>query len=249
MFRIEPRGERVNVFRMDDGKVNAIGPAFLEAFPKAWADATRDGRAIVLAGNAKAFCAGLDLKSLPGLARADLVAFARGFMLAFADVAAYDRPVVAAVDGPALAGGAVLALCSDFRLVGPRARLGLTEVPVGVPFPSPVAELGAARLPPPEHAPALLRGVVREGEQAVRTGWAHALHGSDSLEAEAISLAEELAASSPVAFAAAKRPLNVRLAESMARFARDEADAWVDVLGNPETMAGIVRGFARMTRK
>src|SRR5687768_9532384 len=79
MFRIERPSERVAILRMDDGKVNAMGPDFVQAFPKAWADATADGRAVVLAGNAKAFCAGLDLKRLPTLEAAELEGFARAF--------------------------------------------------------------------------------------------------------------------------------------------------------------------------
>ncbi|HET6404034.1 MAG TPA: enoyl-CoA hydratase/isomerase family protein [Candidatus Thermoplasmatota archaeon] len=163
MFQVTPHGERVALLRIDDGKVNAIGPDFLRSFGAAWTEATREGRAVVLAGNAKAFSAGLDLKRLPGLERAEMVAFARGFNALFRDVLAYPRPVVAAVDGPAMAGGAILALCADFRLVGPNAKLAVTEVPVGIPFPAPVVELVRARLPVPEHAPAILRGGVRAG--------------------------------------------------------------------------------------
>ncbi|HVM45150.1 MAG TPA: enoyl-CoA hydratase/isomerase family protein, partial [Candidatus Thermoplasmatota archaeon] len=136
MLQVTLQGERVALVRIDDGKVNAIGPAFLRAFQSAWSDATRDGRAVVFSGNAKAFSAGLDLKALPALERADMVAFARGFNALFRDVLAYPRPVVAAIDGPAMAGGAILALACDFRLVGPRAKLAVTEVPVGIPFPA-----------------------------------------------------------------------------------------------------------------
>ena len=248
MFRVEPHGD-VSLLRMDDGKVNAIGPAFLRAFGDAWARASEGSRAVVLAGNAKAFSAGLDLKTLPTLPRADLAAFARGFLQAFADVAAHPRPVVAAVDGPALAGGAVLALCADFRVVGPRARLALTEVPVGIPFPAPVAELARRLLPPQEHAPALMRGQAREGEACLRHGWAHEHHPSAELEPRALALAAELADLSPVAYASAKASVLGPVAAHLAAFAKEGADAWADLLLEKETMEGIARGFERMTRR
>ncbi|HEX2021881.1 MAG TPA: enoyl-CoA hydratase/isomerase family protein, partial [Candidatus Thermoplasmatota archaeon] len=113
MFHVDEPAPGVARLRMDDGKVNAMGPAFVEAFPRAFADAARGGRAVVLAGNAKAFSAGLDLKTLPSLDREAFARFARGFTTLFGEVLAHPRPVVAAVDGPAIAGGAVLALCAD----------------------------------------------------------------------------------------------------------------------------------------
>lgn len=248
MFSVTPHGDSVALLRMDDGKVNAIGPAFLREFARAWADATRDGRAVVLAGNAKAFCAGLDLKTLPTLERAEMVAFARGFNALFRDVLAYERPVVAAVDGPAMAGGAILALASDFRLVGPHARLGVTEVPVGIPFPAPVAELVRARLPAPEHAPAILRGAVRAGEECLRAGWAHELHASERLVPRALELAAELASFYPRAYAAGKAD-NETLVARFDAFVKDQADAWVDVVMSEETLGAIVAYFQRVTSK
>lgn len=249
MFRVEKRGERVAVLRIDDGKVNAIGPDFLVAFQQAWAEATREGRAVVLAGNAKAFSAGLDLKVLPGLERREMLAFGRGFMQLFHDVLAYPRPVVAALDGPAIAGGAILALCADFRLVGPKARVGVTEVPVGIPFPLPVVDLVRERLPAFEHAPALMRGVVRAGEDCVRAGWAHQFVESDRLVDEAVALADELAAHYPLAFASAKGPLSEPLAARYGRFVKEDADAWVDVVMSEATMEAIVESFVRATSK
>lgn len=248
MFRVERRGA-TNVLRLDDGKVNAMGPAFVESFTKAWAEASGEGRAVVLVGNAKAFSAGLDLKTLPTLPPEGLRTFARGFLDMFAGVLAYERPVVAAVDGPALAGGAVLALSSDFVLAGPRARLGLTEVPVGVPFPAPIVRLAEARLPNAEHAHAVLRGLTREAEAAVGSGWATAFHASDELEARAVALADELAALPRTAFASAKRARNGPHADALARFSREEAASWADLVASPTTMQEILEGFQRLTRK
>lgn len=249
MFRVETPHDGVALLRMDDGKVNAIGPAFLDAFPRAWREATADDRAVVLGGNARAFCAGLDLKTLPTLPREELVRFARGFLRLFADVQRHPRPVVGAVDGPALAGGAVLALASDMRLVGPRARLGLTEVPVGIPFPGAVLDLARDALPANEHAPALLHGVIREGAACVAHGWAHEHAESAALEARAVALAADMGAHSRVAFAGAKRLLRGRHAEALDACAAKETDAWVDLLLQPETMEGLLAGFARMTRR
>jgi len=245
MFHVERLGDKVALLRMDDGKVNAIGPAFLQGFAQAWGDVTREGRAVVLAGNAKAFSAGLDLKTLPALERPEMVAFAKGFNSIFRDVLAYERPVIAAVDGPAMAGGAILALASDFRLVGPNAKLGVTEVPVGIPFPAAVANLVRARLPAPEHSPALLLGGIRAGEECVRAGWAHRYHSSADLLPEALRLAEELASFYPPAFAAAKSDA-APLVASFDSFVKNEADRWVDAVMHEDTIGAILAYFSRV---
>jgi enoyl-CoA hydratase len=250
MFQVEPHGGKVALLRMDDGKVNAMGPPFLDAFAKAWGDATRDGRAVVIAGNAKAFCAGLDLRALPALDRAGLAAFVRGFNRLFHDVWTHPRPVVAAVDGPALAGGAVLALCCDQRVVAPGARLGLTETLVGVPFPAPVLELCRATLPANEHGPAILGAAIRQGAQAVERGWAHrSVDSGDRLVPDALALAAELAALDAEAYRAAKEGLNAPAARVMEAFLKEGADAYTDRLARPETMQAIVANFQRVAGK
>lgn len=248
MFSVTPRGDKVALLRMDDGKVNAIGPAFLREFAQAWSDVTSEGRAVVLTGNAKAFSAGLDLKTLPTLERCEMIAFAKGFNSIFRDVLAYPRPVIAAVDGPAMAGGAILALASDFRLVGPHAKLGVTEVPVGIPFPSAVTTMVRARLPVTEHSPALLLGGIRAGEECVRTGWAHRFFSSVDLVPEAIRLAEELASFYPPAFAAAKSDAAPLIAAYDA-FVKNEAERWVDAVMHEDTIGAILAYFTRVTQK
>ena len=250
MFRVEPHGEHVNLLRMDDGKVNAMGPGFVQGFALAWREAARGERAIVVAGNAKAFCAGLDLKTLPTLDRPALAAFVRGFNEIFHAVWIYPRPVVAAVDGPALAGGAILALCCDQRVVAPGARLGLTETQVGVPFPDPVVELARATLPAHEHAPAILGSAIRQGPHALERGWAHRLvDATERLLPEATALAAELAQLDASAYRAAKTTLRAPVALAMERFLQRDLDAYVDDLASGDTMARIAANFHRITAK
>lgn len=233
---------------MDDGKVNAMGPAFVTGFPAAWRDATAGGAPVVLAGNAKVFCAGLDLKALVHLDAKQLADFGRGFMRVFRDVLAHPRPVVAAVDGAALAGGAVLALASDHRLVSPAARLGLVEVPVGIPFPPPVVDLARLTLPPQELPDALLRGAVREDADCVARGWAQALVPRERLLDEAIALARELGAYSRPAYASAKTHPRAALVAAFDRF-DGEADAWAEQLLSDETKTALAATLARLQRR
>lgn len=244
MFRVEPASDSVAILRMDDGKVNIMSPAFLRAFPGAFTQAGADGeRAVVIAGNARAFCAGLDLKTLPSLGR-ETVGFAQDLLRAFQLVWDHPRPVVAAVDGPAIAGGAFLALCADLRVVGGHARIGVTEVPVGVPFPPPLVDLLRATLPPQELGPAALQGVVRAGEACVTHGWAHRV--SRAPVDDAVRLADELASHSALAFRLSKAALRREVSESLAKF---DATVWARELEHPDTKAALARTLEKLAKR
>ena len=243
MYKVEHHPEHVALLRMDDGKVNAMGPAMLRGFPEAWRK-TEDARAVVIAGNAKAFCAGLDLKTLPTLDESQLVGFADDLLACFRAVNDDPRPVIAAVEGPAIAGGAILALCADVRIVGPGARMGVTEVPVGVPFPEPLFALLRSQLPVTEHAPAILQGAVRTGQALVDAGWAHKL--AQHAAPDAARLAAELGAHSRVAYSAAKRGLRGDVTRAFASF---DAKSWVRELRRPESQAALARTFEKLAKR
>lgn len=243
MFHVEDR-DGVALFRLDDGKLNVMGPDFVQRFPAAWREV--GARPVVVAGNGRALSAGLDLKRLPALAPKELADFAHGFHRVFRDVLAHPAPVVCAVDGASLAGGAVLALVSDWRIATPGARIGLTEVPVGVPFPPAVSALARARLPIPEHAPALLRGLVREGEAALDHGWVHEVVPRERLLEAALAAAREMGSFSPVAYSSAKTALT---ADLLLAFDAFDAEAWVRDLHRPESLAALQRTMERLARR
>lgn len=248
MFHVEARGERTSLLRMDDGKVNAIGPDFLDAFDHAWRKAAKEDRAIVLAGNGKAFSAGLNLKVLPTLGEAELLSFFRRFVRMCETLYAHPRPLVSAVDGPAMAGGAILNLCCDVRLATTHAKIGLTEMPVGIVFPPPVLDLARMELPKHEIGPAIFEGLVREGDACVTRGWAHRMAGRDSLVEDALLTADTLAQHNPKAYASAKKHLRGPVAASLAEFEK-HADTYVAQLMDPVTIEHIVRYFERVTAK
>ena len=93
-------------------------------------------RSLVLTGQGKSFCAGVDLKALPGFDEAHQRRMVDALNRAFYAVYSCPVPVVGAINGHAIAGGLVLALCCDWRIAANAPLLaGLAEVRVGVPFP------------------------------------------------------------------------------------------------------------------
>ena len=249
MFAVEPAGS-VAVLRMDDGRVNVMTPTFARGFVPAFRDAAKGVRAVVLAGNARAFGAGLDLEALAAMDHAEVAAFARAFTDVFRVVAEHPRPVVAAVDGPAIAGGAVLALVADFRVATPATRIGVTAVPVGLPYPAPFVALLRARLPASELPEATLLGTVRRGEACVRSGWADRFVARGEAVPAAIELAVRLDAHAPLAYEMAKRFLLEDAHASFAAFEQgDGAEAWADLVVRPETRDALRRAMERLRER
>ena len=132
-MQIETSGE-VAVLPMRAGKANAIGSAFLDRL-SAQLDAVEasGASALVLTGEGRAFSAGLDLPEVSRLDRGALERFIRRFSEVMLRVFALPVPVVAAINGHAIAGGCVLAMQADVRLAAEGDyRIGLNEVAIGL---------------------------------------------------------------------------------------------------------------------
>ena len=203
-------------------KINALDPPMFEALGRAAERVAGDRsvRAVVLSGEGRGFCAGLDLAALTGMGGAEpgvgdrpvrrLTDRLPGKVTNWAQDAAYawaelPVPVIAALHGVALGGGAQIALAADIRIMAPDARLSILEIRWGlVPDMSGTATL--TRLVPIDVAMELTwTGRMVEGEEAVRIGLATRL--SDDPRKDALDLAAQIAGRNPDAIQAAKRLL------------------------------------------
>src|SRR5688572_26701038 len=135
------RTDGICTIRMAHGKANALDVELLEAL-RGELRAASDARAVVLTGTGSIFCAGVDLFRLTG----DEPDYVRRF---FPSLCAFIRelfeltvPVVAAANGHAIAGGALIVLAADYRIMADgEGRIGIPELLVGVPFPAVALEV------------------------------------------------------------------------------------------------------------
>jgi enoyl-CoA hydratase len=204
------RRDAVALLTLDNPPANALGSPVLGELARA-AETLRsdDSRAVVVTGAGRFFSAGLDLFEVARLVTSpDAESFARLFDDVVTALFALEKPMVAAVNGHAIAGGAVLAATADFRLVADsELKIGLTEIQVGVAFP--VSALETVRFScAGRHLPELLyRGQTYPPAAAVARGLADEVVPAAELVDRALALADELASTRPLAFASSKRAL------------------------------------------
>lgn len=190
---------------MDAPGKNALGEGLMDFLLARLEEA--QGRPVLLTGANGAFSAGLNLKEVHGLDRAGMEAFLKKLERLVSALFTYPGPTVAAVNGHAIAGGCVLALCCDHR-VGTqdgRARIGLNEVALGLVFPPGILRMLQRRLGPLPLGEAILGAALHDPPNSVRLGFL------DELAEDPLALARErlaaLARHPADAYAKAKRAL------------------------------------------
>src|SRR5262245_63754943 len=163
----------IAILTMTHGKVNALDIEFCDALAARFNDLRKpDTKAVVLTGQAKIFSAGVDLKRLSAGGADYIRRFLPALHRLYEAVFFHPKPVVAAVNGHAIAGGCVLACCADRRIMARDAgRIGVTEILVGVPFPALAFEIVRASVPPRYLPEFTLSGAIYATDEALKRGW------------------------------------------------------------------------------
>jgi enoyl-CoA hydratase/carnithine racemase len=191
---VETHGE-VALVRVDRPPANALDLELLEEGSAAVADLRADEPgAVVLVGREGFFSAGVDLKAAPKLDPDGQRRMVDGINRLFLAWYSFPRPVVCAVNGHAIAGGLILALCGDHRVGAGVGKLGLTELRAGIPYPAAAMAIVRAELPPPTvRALALQAELIEAGPQAVELGLLDELCAPDVLLDRSLQVATAMA--------------------------------------------------------
>src|ERR1041385_180158 len=214
------------------GKVNALDTEFCEALAARFARLrASDTKAVVLTGQGKTFSAGVQLIKLSEGGESYIRQFLPALHELYETVFFHPKPVVAAINGHAIAGGAVLACCADRRIMARGAgRIGVTELLVGLPFPSLAFEAVRATMSARYLPEVVYSGATYEPEAALERGWFDEMAEPSELLGDAVAVAQQLCALSPAAFSHTKAQLRQPVAEHYARSGRatdkTAADIW-----------------------
>jgi len=248
MIRCEPG--RVALVTLDRPPANTLDRDFFEELVGVLDRLrTPDVRAVVVTGTGRFFSAGLDLFAVFADDPPGFDAFTERFDAGFAALFAFPKPVVAAVNGHAVAGGAVLAAAADVRIGAEgAARIGLTEILLGVPFPVSVLEIVRFACAGPHFVELLYHGRLYDPAAACARRLLDEVVPASDLLPRARAAAEELAERDPVAFGSIKRALR---ADAINRIeaARAAGDPVWDIWKSAETRAAVAAYRARTLRE
>jgi enoyl-CoA hydratase len=230
----------VTLVQFDHGRVSALDLEFLLALRGELAELAETGTALVITGTGSAFSAGVDLVRILDGGPDYVAQFIPALVGAFDDLFAYTRPVVAAVNGHAIAGGCVISSCADYRLMADgRGRVGVPEQLVGVPFPS--VALAAVRYATGDVGVADLvnSGGTHLPAEALRRGLVDEVVPEAELLDRAVAKAEQLAQIPPATFAHTKRSLRDRYWTEIETTGRQRDAEMLEAWKSPETSAAI----------
>ncbi|MEE6135307.1 crotonase/enoyl-CoA hydratase family protein [Mycobacterium sp. 050128] len=197
--------DTVAVIRMDDGKVNALGPTMQAAINEAIDRADSDNAgALVLTGNERVFSGGFDLKILTsGEAQPAIDMLRGGFELSYR-LLSYPKPVVIACTGHAIAMGSFLLASGDHRIAAHAYNIQANEVAIGMTIPYAALEIMKLRLTRSAYQQATGLAKTFFGETALAAGFVDEIVMPEMVVSRAEEAAKEFAGLHQHAHAATK---------------------------------------------
>ena len=241
----------VAVLELDHGKANALDVELCHELDRRLREHRRaPSAALVLTGRGAIFSAGVDLLRLLDEGSPYTTRLLRALGAALESLFMHPKPVVAALNGHAIAGGCVLACAADYRLMARgTARVGVPELRVGVPFPSAALEIMRFALEARRFRDLMFRGATVDPEAAVEWGLIDAIVPPERLIERAVAQARDLASLPPGAFRLTKLEIRAPYHGRMkaARRGHDEAvrKAWASPLTREAIRGYVERTFRR----
>ena len=208
-------------------KRNAMNAAVLDGLDRAFGELeTRtDVRVIVVRGEGRAFCAGLDLRELNARQRDDQDAES-GIVALLGKIETSRHPTIAVVQGDALAGGCELALHCDLRVASHAARFGMPLAKLGLIVPFRLGQKLVEIVGPAFTKQILLTGRPVDAQRAYEIGMIHELVAADDLESATAALARTIADNAPLSLSGMKRSI-LRMISLRDRVDHTDLDALV----------------------
>lgn len=207
MFNIEYQ-DAIAIIKLDQGATNPLSQEFSIGLGQTLQEIAADPnvRSLVLASAGdKFFSIGFDIPHLFELSRQVFRDFYRSANQMFLDLYTLPKPTIAALTGHAIAGGCILALCCDYRLIAAgRKLMGLNEIKLGVPVPY-LADVILQSLVGVRHSRQIVEtGEFYESEELFQIGMVDHIHPLEDVLPKAIEKAQALGAMQPEAYRAIK---------------------------------------------
>lgn len=214
------------------GKVNAINEFVIDELTacfKELADDTQT-KAVIISGQGKFFTYGFDIPEFLNYKKEDFLRYLTKFTDFYGDVFLFPKPVIAALNGHTMAGGCMIAIACDYRImVSGKAKISLNEINFGSSLFAGSVEIIKLWLGQKNAETAVYTGAMYTAEEAFQLGLIHQVSTEADLEANARSIAEQLAAKDGVAFRSIKHLLRKPLADEIKKREKDSLLGFVDI--------------------
>ncbi|NRB70930.1 MAG: enoyl-CoA hydratase/isomerase family protein [Xanthomonadales bacterium] len=250
MLEIQDHG-RIREIRLNRPPVNALNPELIDALNGALKTAAAEAGAVVLSGREGMFSAGLDVPTLLGLDRAAMSDFWGSFSGLLETVGRMPIPVAAAITGHSPAGGAVISLFCDTRIMSEgRFKIGLNETQVGLSLP-PFIHQALVRLVGAHKAEGLLvSGALVGPQEALALGLVDQLaEDPASTVAQAVAWCENLLRLPPVTMSNNRRMMRESLTRLFDEAGTMDHEAFLSVWFSEETQATLHALVAALGKK
>jgi len=220
------------------GKVNAINEKVVDELSTCFKQLADDStvQAIILTGEGKFFTFGFDIPEFLGYPKDDFIRYLTKFTDLYTYLFVYPKPVIAALNGHTVAGGCMLAISCDYRIMVPeKAKIALNEINFGSSLFAGSVEIMKLLIGQRKAETAVYSGAMYSPEEALELGLIDRIVSPDELETEARKMAEEYASKDGAAFKSIKGLLRKTLADDFAQKEKDSILEFVDIWYSEET--------------
>jgi enoyl-CoA hydratase len=240
--------EDIHVLTLDHGKANTLDIALCQSLIEQLESISDSARAVVITGTGRCFSAGVDLLQIRDGGSSYIREFLNSLRSVFMTVFNFPKPVVAAVNGHAVAGGCILACAADHRIMtnGP-GRIGVAELTVGVPFPAAGLEIVRFALHGQSLQQMIYSGRLVSSTEALDIGLVDSLESPDQLLKSASESARALATIPAVSFALTKKRLRANVNSSLSTAANATYEQEVDEAWQSAELAQVIAKYVDST--
>jgi len=226
------KNEGVATVTLSRGKVNAINEYVIDEMTGCFSALADDHevKAVIITGAGKFFSFGFDIPEFLNYPKEDFVRYLTKFTDFYTALFLYPKPVIAALNGHAIAGGCMIAISCDYRImISGKAKIALNEINFGSSLFAGSVELMKLLLGQRKAEEAVYRGAMYSAEEAYQLGLIDRISTGEALESEARNVALMYASKDGAAFKSIKNLLRKTAAEEMKKREQDSIREFVDI--------------------
>ncbi len=235
---ISERSEGITTVRLSRGKVNALNESVVDELTACFREIAedRETKAVILTGTGKFFTFGFDIPEFMGYAREAFLRYLTKFTDFYRDLFLFPKPVIAALNGHTIAGGCMIAIACDYRImVSGKARISLNEINFGSSLFAGSVDMIKLWMGQKNAETAVYTGAMYSAEEACSLGLVHQVANEAGLEKDAHDIARQFAAKDNAPFRSIKLLLRNPIAADIRMRERDSLLEFVDIWYSEDT--------------